>query len=444
MSEARPIAAPKTASEEREPTLAGAYRTIAVQGTGFKRFAAFLGPGYMVATGYMDPGNWATALAAGSRFGTALLFIVIASSLMAIVLQALSARLAIATGLDLAQVCRQEFGRPAAFCLWLIAETSIIATDLAEVIGTAIGIKLLTGLPLWAGIVITGLDVFLVLGLQSVGFRKLEGLVVSLLIVIALCFALQLALARPDITSIVQGLMPSGDILIDKDMLYLALGILGATIMPHNLYLHSGLMLTRRFGRSDEAKTQAIRFALWDSGLALVFALMINASILILAAATFNVAGHYEMADLQEAYHMIGPLLGSDLAAKLFGLALLACGLNSTITATLAGQIVMEGYIKLRMSPFMRRLLTRGLAIFPAMGVILFAGESEAGRLLVLSQVILSLGLPFAMIPLVHFTASSKLMGVHAAPKLVTGMAVMICVVITGLNVKLLFDLMTG
>ena len=214
--------------------------------------------------------------------------------------------------------------------------------------------------------------------------------------------------------------------------------------MPHNLYLHSGLMLTRRFGRSDEAKTQAIRFALWDSGLALVFALMINASILILAAATFNVAGHYEMADLQEAYHMIGPLLGSDLAAKLFGLALLACGLNSTITATLAGQIVMEGYIKLRMSPFMRRLLTRGLAIFPAMGVILFAGESEAGRLLVLSQVILSLGLPFAMIPLVHFTASSKLMGVHAAPKLVIGVAVMICVVITGLNVKLLFDLMTG
>lgn len=434
----------QTAVHDREPSLSGSYRTIAVQGTAFKRFMSFLGPGYMVATGYMDPGNWATALAAGSQFGINLLYVVVASSLMAIVLQALSARLAIATGLDLAQTCRQEFSRPTSFCLWIIAETSIVATDLAEVIGTAIGIKLLTGLPLWAGIVITALDVFLVLGLQSIGFRKLEGFVISLLIVIALCFAIQLVLARPELDSLLHGLVPSGDILSDPNMLYLALGILGATIMPHNLYLHSGIMLTRRFGRTDAAKEQAIRFALWDSALALIFALMINASILILAAATFNVSGHYEVTDLQEAYHMIGPLLGSEPAAKLFGLALLACGLNSTITATLAGQIVMEGYIRLRLSPFVRRLLTRGLAIFPAMGVILWAGESEVGRLLVFSQVILSLGLPFAMIPLVRFTASARLMGAHAPPKSLTLLAIFICIVITSLNVKLLIDLLTS
>ena len=307
-----------TALMDPTPTrsLPESHGTVAVSGSPLRRFLAFLGPGYLVATGYMDPGNWATALTGGSKFGFSLLSIVVLSSLMAILLQALSARLAIATGRDLAQLCRDHFPRPVATALWVVAETSIAATDLAEVIGTAIGLQLLFGLPLAIGVVLTALDVFLVLAIQSFGFRKLEAFVVALLIVIALSFGAQLLLARPDFADVIGGLTPRSAILTDPDMLYVALGILGATVMPHNLYLHSGIVLTRRIGPSLDEKREAIRFAVWDSSIALAFALLINGSILILAGATFFASGQTEVTELQEAYRLIGPLLGATTAMQ--------------------------------------------------------------------------------------------------------------------------------
>ncbi|MCI0735289.1 MAG: Nramp family divalent metal transporter [Beijerinckiaceae bacterium] len=441
-----PFSAAHSIPRPISPSLGAAHGSVAVpkSGPALRRFLVFAGPGYLVATGYMDPGNWATALAGGSRFGMALLFIAVLSSLMAIVLQALSARLAFATGRDLAQNCGQAFPRPVRLIVWLIIETAIVATDLAEVIGTAIGLELLTGLPLGASVVLTALDALLILAFMRFGFRKLEAFVVGLLVLIASCFAVELVLARPDMADIAKALLPTRELFTNTEMLYLALGILGATVMPHNLYLHSGVVLTRAVGPSQTERASAIRLAILDSTIALLFALLINGSILILAAAAFHAHGHTEVAELPEAYHLIAPLLGSTLAAKLFAIALIACGLNSTLTATLAGQIVMEGFINIKLNPVTRRLLTRLIAIVPAAATILIGGASATNGLLVLSQVVLSLTLPFAVVPLVWFTASRTLMGKLVAPRTTSLVAAMIAAAIIALNAKLVFDAIAG
>ncbi|MDJ0449861.1 Nramp family divalent metal transporter [Methylocystis sp. JR02] len=417
-------------------------RSIAVPEGGalLRRLFVFLGPGYLVATGYMDPGNWATALAAGSKFGAALLFVAVLSSLMAIVLQSLSARLGVGAGLDLAEACRAHTPFPVAIGLWLLAEAGIFATDLAEVIGTAIGLQLLFGLPLAVGILVTALDAFLVLAFERLGFRKLELFVVATLLLIGLSFAAQLALARPDMRAVAQGLIPSRQFFTNPEMLYLGLGILGATVMPHNLFLHSFVVQTRAVGASTEKKREAVRFAVIDSSIALLFALIVNGAILVLAAAAFHAHGLTEVAELGEAHRLIAPLLGEPVAATLFAVALIACGLNSTVTATLTGQIVMEGFIRLRLRPTTRRLVTRALAIAPAIAVTLSAGESATARLLVLSQVVLSLTLPFAMVPLIVFTARRKIMGALVAPRRTTLLACAIATLIVGLNAKLVWD----
>jgi manganese transport protein len=440
------LSAAQTIPQGASRSLGAAHGSVQVPKTGpvFRRFLSFAGPGYLVATGYMDPGNWATALAGGSSFGMALLFVAVLSSLMAIVLQALSARLAFATGRDLAQNCGQAFPRPARLGFWLIMELAIVATDLAEVIGTAIGLELLTGLPLGAGVVLTSLDALLVLAFMRFGFRKLEAFVVALLILIASCFAVELILARPDMADVAKALLPTRDLFTNPAMLYLGLGILGATVMPHNLYLHSGIVLTRAIGPSQAEKASAIRLAILDSTIALLFALLINGSILILAAAAFHAHGHLEVAELPDAYRLIAPLLGSALAAKLFAIALIACGMNSTLTATLAGQIVMEGFVNIRLNPVARRLLTRLVAIVPAVAVILIGGASATNELIIVSQVILSLTLPFAVVPLVWFTASRGRMGGLVAPWTTSAAAALIAVAIIGLNAKLVFDAIAG
>jgi manganese transport protein len=441
-----PLSAAQTISQGATRSLGAAYGSVHVPRTGavFRRFLSFAGPGYLVATGYMDPGNWATALASGASFGMALLFVAVLSSLMAIVLQALSARLAFATGRDLAQNCGHAFPRPVRLGFWLIMETAIVATDLAEVIGTSIGLELLTGLPLGAGVVLTSLDALLVLAFIRFGFRKLEAFVIALLVLIASCFAVELVLARPDMADIAKALLPTRDLFTNPTMLYLALGILGATVMPHNLYLHSGIVLTRAFGSSQAEKASAIQLAILDSTIALLFALLINGSILILAAAAFHAHGHPEVAALPDAYRLIAPLLGSALAAKLFAIALIACGMNSTLTATLAGQIVMEGFVNIRLNPVARRLLTRLVAIVPAVAVILIGGASATNGLIIVSQVILSLTLPFAVVPLVWFTASRGRMGGLVAPWTTTATAALIAVAIIGLNAKLVADAIVG
>ena len=420
--------------------LAEVHRSVVLPKGAWRRFAAFLGPGYMVAVGYMDPGNWATSLAGGSKFGYALLSVALISNLMAIVLQSLCARLAIASGRDLAQACRDAFPRMVTIPLWLAAETAIIATDIAEVIGTAIGLNLLFGIPLELGVLITALDVFLILWLQNKGFRKLEAFIITLLGVIALSFAIQIALADPNWGEAIRGFAPTTEILRNPQMLYLALGILGATVMPHNLYLHSAIVQTRAYGDTLPEKREALRFATIDSTVALSFALLINASILILAAASFHATGQTEVSDLSDAHKLIGPLLGSGLAPGLFAVALLACGLNSTVTATLAGQAVMEGFLRIRLQPWLRRLITRGLAIIPAAGVTLYYGAQGTGRLLILTQVVLSLQLSFAVVPLVMFTADKHKMGALVAPRWLIAIAVLVALVIVALNLKLLWD----
>ena len=419
-------------------------RSVKLGATPWKRFLAFLGPGYMVAVGYMDPGNWATSLAGGSKFGYALLFVALLSNLMAIVLQSLSARLAIGSGRDLAQACRDAFPRWVSVPLWLTAEIAIIATDVAEVIGTAIGLNLLFGIPLELGVVITALDVFLILWLQKRGFRKLEGFVVALLALIALCFGIQVALANPDWGGVLRGFAPTADVLRNPQMLYLALGILGATVMPHNLYLHSAIVQTRDWGEREQDKREALRFATIDSTLALMFALLINAAILILAAASFHATGKTEVTDLGDAHQLIGPLLGAGVAPVLFAVALLACGLNSTVTATLAGQAVMEGFLRIRLAPWIRRMITRSLAILPAAGVTLIYGAAGTGRLLILTQVVLSLQLSFAVIPLVLFTTSKARMGALVAPLWLGALAWAVAGAIVALNLKLLLDFFGG
>ncbi len=425
-------------------SLSEVFGTIATRPTGalWKRMLAFLGPGYLVAVGYMDPGNWATSLAGGSKFGYALLTVALMSNIMAIVLQALCARLGIAAGRDLAQACRDAFPRAVAVPLWLLAEIAICATDLAEVIGTAIGLNLLFGIPLEIGVVLTALDVFLVLWLQNVGFRWIEAFIVTLLGVIAVCFAIQIAMADPDWGAVIRGFAPTTQIIRNPDMLYLALGILGATVMPHNLYLHSGVVQTRRFGDSVDDRREAIKLATIDSTIALCFALVINAAILILAAATFNKSGQTNVAELDQAHAFLAPLLGSAIAPTLFGIALLCCGMNSTVTATLAGQIVMEGFLDINLPPWARRLITRGIAIVPAAVVTIWFGESGTAKLLILSQVVLSLQLPFAIVPLVLFTADRGKMGALTAPRWLSAFAALIAAAIIALNLKLLLDLM--
>jgi manganese transport protein len=413
-------------------------------GSFWRKLLAFLGPGYLVAVGYMDPGNWATSLAGGSKFGYALLTVALLSNLMAIVLQSLCTRLGVGAGRDLAQACRDSFPRYVSFPLWLSAEVAITATDLAEVIGTAIGLNLLFHIPLAIGVVITALDVFLILALQAFGFRWIEAFVVAMLGVIAACFAVQIALADPNWGAVIRGFVPSGDLFANSEKLYLALGILGATVMPHNLYLHSGLVQTRDYGSSNEERREAIALATIDSSIALCFAFVINASILILAAATFHRTGQTDVAELGQAHSFLAPLLGSTLAPTLFAIALICCGLNSTITATLSGQIVMEGFLNIRIAPWLRRLVTRTIAILPAVIVTIWAGEKATAQLLILSQVVLSLQLPFAVVPLVLFTASRPKMGPFVAPRWLSLLAGLTAVTIIALNAKLVWDYVSG
>lgn len=429
-----------------DPSLMGMFASVKVakNGSFFRKLLAFLGPGYLVAVGYMDPGNWATSLAGGSKFGYALLTIALLSNLMAIVLQSLCARLGVGAGRDLAQACRDAFPRAVSWMLWISAEIAITATDLAEVIGTAIGLNLLFGIPLEIGVIITAADVFLILALQAFGFRWIEAFVVTLLGVIAACFAVQIAMADPNWGEVIRGFAPTTEILHNREMLFLALGILGATVMPHNLYLHSGLVQTRGYGDTIAEKKEAITLSTWDSTIALCLALTINASILILAAATFHKAGRHDVAELEQAHTFLAPMLGSTLAPTLFGIALLCCGLNSTITATLAGQIVMEGFIKFRMAPWLRRMVTRMIAIVPAVGVTIWYGEKATGQLLILSQVVLSLQLPFAVVPLVLFTASKSKMGPFVAPRWITALAAATAAIIIALNLKLVVDFLSG
>ena len=429
-----------------DASLADVHGTVAVRraGPAWRRLLAFLGPGYLVAVGYMDPGNWATSLAGGSKFGYALLFVALLSNIMAIVLQALAARLAIGSGRDLAPACRDAYPGPVAWALWLLAELAIVATDLAEVIGTAIGLNLLFGIPLELGVLLTSLDVFLVLYLQRLGFRYVEAFIIAVLGVIASCFAVQIAMASPDWGAVIRGFAPTTDLVSNPDMLYLALGIIGATVMPHNLYLHSGIVQTRDYGRSLPERREALRFATIDSTLALMFALTINASILILAGAAFHGAGRHEVVELGDAHTLLHPLLGSALAPTLFAIALIGCGLNSTVTATMAGQIVMEGFLSIRLAPWLRRLVTRLIAIVPAAVVTIWYGESGTSKLLILSQVALSLQLPFAVVPLVIFTASRRKLGALVAPRWLTATAAAIAAVLVALNMKMIADYVVG
>ncbi|MEA1073131.1 Nramp family divalent metal transporter [Sphingomonas sp. LY160] len=426
------------------PSLPESFRSIPVTGSAWRRFGAFMGPGYLVAVGYMDPGNWATDLAGGSQFGYTLLSVILLSNIFAMILQSLSAKLGIVSGLDLAQACRAHYSPPVRWFLWVMCELAIVACDLAEVIGTAIALQLLFGIPLVWGVVLTALDVLLILALQQYGFRKLEAFIIALLLIIAGCFAVELALAQPSIAAIADGLIPRVEVVTNPAMLYIAIGIIGATVMPHNLYLHSSIVQTRQFDRDEKGKRQAIKFATIDSSVALSFALFINASILILAAATFHAAGRTDVAEIQDAYQLLTPMLGVGFASTLFAVALLASGQNSTITATLAGQIVMEGFLNIRLLPWLRRMVTRLLAIVPAVTVAALYGSSGTASLLVLSQVILSLQLPFAVVPLVQFTSDRTKMGKFVNPVWLKLVAWTISAIIISLNLKLLYDFFLG
>ena len=446
--EHRPLSTDVPAMGDRPvlPSLSEAHATVAVPQAGhwWRRLLAFTGPGYMVSVGYMDPGNWATDIAGGSRFGYALLAVVLLSNLVAVLLQALSARLGIVTGLDLAQACRAHYSRPVNLALWFGCELAIIACDLAEVIGTAIALNLLFGIPLVAGALLTVLDVMLLLWLMGRGFRFLEAFVGALLAVIALCFAVQIVLAAPPVAAVLGGFVPRAEIVTNPAMLYLAIGILGATVMPHNLYLHSSLVQTRAYARTEPGRRQAIRWATLDSTVALTLALFVNAGILIVAAAVFHTSGHTEVAEIGQAYELLSPLLGVGIAATVFAVALLASGLNSTITATLAGQIVMEGFLNLRLPQWLRRVLTRGLAVVPVVVVTWLYGESGTADLLVFSQVVLSLQLPFAIVPLVRFVSSRRIMGGFVIGRGIAALAWALAAIIIALNVKVVFDAVSG
>ncbi len=417
------------------PSLAEVYRTVPVgEGAWWRKALAFAGPGYLVAVGYMDPGNWATDLAGGSQFGYALLSVILISNLTAILLQGLASKLGIVTGRDLAQACRDHFSRPTTLFLWVVCELAIAACDLAEVIGSAIGLNLLFGIPLTWGITITALDVLLVLFLQHQGFRLLEALVVALIATIAGCFLFEIIISQPELGRVVKGFVPAPSILSHPDRLYIAIGILGATVMPHNLYLHSSVVQTRRYDLTPAGKRVAVKYAFLDSTIALSFALFINAAILIVAAATFYSNGRTDVAEIQDAYKLLTPLLGVSGASAVFALALLASGQNSTITGTLAGQIVMEGFLNIRIRPWLRRLITRLIAIVPAALTAIFFGESGTAKLLILSQVILSLQLSFAVFPLVQFTSDRAKMGEFVNSRWLKALAYSVAVAIACFN----------
>jgi manganese transport protein len=433
-----------THPEVDERSLPESNSSVSVpHGGGFwRKLLAFSGPGYLVAVGYMDPGNWATDIAGGSQFGYTLLSVILVSNLMAILLQSLCARLGIATGRDLAQACRDQYSKPVSFVLWLLAEIAICACDLAEVIGSAIALNLLFKIPLVWGVCITALDVLAILWLQSRGFRYLEAFVIALILIIGGCFAAEIIFSRPDMVAVFGGFLPRAEIVTNPKMLYLSIGILGATVMPHNLYLHSSIVQTRQYDRSAAGKREAIKFATLDSTIALMFALFINAAILIVAAATFHKQGRHDVAEIQDAHELLSPMLGVTAASGLFAIALLASGQNSTLTGTLAGQIVMEGFLKIRLKPWLRRLITRLIAIVPALVVTVIYGEHGTAKLLVLSQVILSLQLSFAVVPLVLFTGNKNLMGEFVAAAWVKWLAWIVAAIIIALNVKFLWDLL--
>ncbi|WP_353069746.1 Nramp family divalent metal transporter [Tunturibacter empetritectus] len=430
-------------NRELRPSLPEAFSSVRLtQSPGFwRRLFGFLGPGFLISVGYMDPGNWATDLAGGSKYGYTLLFVIMLSNLMAILLQSLSLKLGIATERDLAQACRETYSRPTNILLWLFAEIAIAACDLAEVIGSAIALQLLFHIPLLLGVLITGADVLLILLLQNRGFRYLEALVITLIGTIAALFGVEVLLSHPEWLPIAHNLfIPSRAIITNPDMLYIAIGILGATVMPHNLYLHSSIVQTRNYPRTEQGKREAIRFANIDSATALMLALFVNAAILILAAAVFHRAGHYEVAEIGDAYKLLTPMLGFAGASTMFALALLASGQNSTITGTLAGQIVMEGFLHIRLAPWLRRLITRSLAIIPTVIVTYFYGDRGITKLLLLSQVILSLQLSFAVFPLVAFTSNATKMGPfvnHARTRL---LSYAVAFLIAGLNIWFLIE----
>lgn len=403
----------------------------------WKRLLAFSGPAYLVSVGYMDPGNWATDIAAGSRLNTALLWVLVMSNIMAIILQTLSARLGIVTGMDLAQACRAMFGRRIAFLLWILAELAIAATDLAEVIGSAIGLNLLFGIPLSFGVLLTAFDTFLLLLLHGLGMRVMEAFILVLILTIATCLGVELVLSRPSLESIAQGLVPS---LPSPDALYLAIGILGATVMPHNLYLHSALVQSRKIIHTPAGIRAGLRFNLIDSLVALNGALFVNAALLLMAAATFFRSGYHNVAEIQEAHRLLEPILGAKLAPVAFAVALIASGQSSTITGTLAGQIVMEGFLQFRLRPLVRRLITRALALIPALFAIFIFGEHATTELLVFSQVILSLQLSFAVIPLIHLVSDKRWMGPYAIQRFWQLAGWVIASIIAGLNLKLVFE----
>lgn len=428
---------------EGTPSLPEANRSVKIPSTlsRLKKFLAFAGPGYLVSVGYMDPGNWATDLLGGSKFGYALLWVILASNLMAILLQTLCARLGLVTGRDLAQACRDYYKKPAAIVLWLLCEIAIIACDLAEVIGSAVALQLLFGLPLVVGVLLTGLDVLAILGLMRFGFRKLEAVVVTLVATVAGCFGLEMIMARPEWSGVLGGVLTPNlphPIVGDGGSLVIALGILGATVMPHNLYLHSSVVQTRNTERTPEGIRQAIRYNTLDTIIALGMAFFVNAAILVLAAATFHKQG-VQVEELQQAHELLHPLLGP-AAATAFAVALLASGQSSTITGTLAGQIVMEGFLRIRITPWLRRLITRSLAIIPAIIMIVMSGGKETVNLLLLSQVVLSMQLSFAIFPLVMFTSDRKKMGEFVNPLWMTILGYAVCGVIASLNLWLLWE----
>jgi manganese transport protein len=428
------------------PSLPEAHRSIPISHTAswIRKVLAFAGPGYLVAVGYMDPGNWATDIGGGSKFGYTLLSVILISNLMAMFLQALSAKLGIATGRDLAQACREHYSRRTAIALWIVCEIAIAACDLAEVLGSAVALKLLFGLPLLAGVIITGLDVLIVLALQGRGFRIIEAFVVTLIATIAACFAYEIFFSHPIWREAVVGLIPRAEILHNREMLYIAIGILGATVMPHNLYLHSSIVQTRAFGSSVRDRREAIRYAVFDSTVALGLALFINAAILILGAAAFHTRGLHDVAEIADAYKLLSPVLGVSLASTLFACALLASGQNSTLTGTLAGQIVMEGFLQIRLKPWLRRLITRSIAILPAVLVIGIAGEGKVTSLLILSQVVLSFQLPFAVIPLIQFTADRNKMGEFTNSRFTVVVAWIVAAAILFFNAELLWLIFRG
>ena len=444
-SEAQSSSASDTGWRKRpgSPSLQEVHRTITVpvNASFWRKCLAFAGPGFLVAVGYMDPGNWATDLAGGAKFGYTLLAVVMISNLMAIFLQHLCIKLGVATGRDLAQACRDHYSTPVVWFLWILCELAIAACDLAEVVGSAIALQLLFGIPLVWGCIITAIDVMIVLFLQNKGFRYLEIVVITLIATIGSCFAVELLLAKPAMGAVLAGFVPSPEIVTNPAMLYIAIGILGATVMPHNLYLHSSIIQTRKYEQTAGGKREAIKFGTIDSTFALMFALFINAAILILAAAAFHKSGHQDVGEIQEAYHLLDGLLGVKFAAVLFGVALLASGQNSTLTGTLAGQIVMEGFLNIRLRPWLRRLITRSIAIVPAVVVIWIFGESKSTELLVASQLCLSMQLGFACWPLMRFTSERAKMGEFMNPPWIKLVGWGITLLIITLNVKLLWDI---